>query len=146
MPRITDEQANAFATQQEWPLGDVTITQALMWLGADLLDARAAIRPIDTEDNDRHRWQHLDGDEYAPVFGDFWGNECDGFHKVWSRLGEHRTYSLEGAVLVGLREQGSDDFNIAAIRDGEVVALLWMTENLGEEAQVLMDVAEVLGL
>lgn len=40
-PRISDAAANALATQQDWPLADVTIGQALMWLGADLLDARS---------------------------------------------------------------------------------------------------------
>lgn len=43
-PRITDEQANAYATQSSWPAGtELTITKALMWLGADLLDARSRL-------------------------------------------------------------------------------------------------------
>lgn len=91
----------------------------------------------------RARWQHKSGDRYLPVFGDWFGNERDGFHHEWSALGG-LCDTRSAAQKIGFRVQESDDFNIAVVRGRRVVALLWMTEDMAEEPDVLRSIEEVL--
>lgn len=84
----------------------------------------------------RAKWTHHNGDRYMPVFGDYWGNERDGFRREWSSLDDlHDT--LAAAKSGGFVGQGSDDFNIAVVQGKQVVALLWMEDDMDEEAHVL---------
>ena len=82
------------------------------------------------------KWVHRRGERYVPVFGDWYGNPTDGYRHKWSCLGEaFPTRAM--AQSYGLSAQGSDDFNIAVVRDEKVVALLWMDEVIDEEQDVL---------
>lgn len=93
----------------------------------------------------RRKWRHLVGNRYVAVFGDFWGNERDGFELVWSRLGPIRT-ERRTAVSDGFRAQGSDDFCIAVIHPNrkQVMAVLWMDEDKDEEQSVLDELTELV--
>lgn len=84
----------------------------------------------------RVKWRHRQADKYLPVFGDFFGDEQRGFHKHWSRVDTPKP-SILAAKRAGFDVMGSDDFNIAVIRNGRVVALLWMAEDMAEEQDVL---------
>lgn len=49
------------------------------------------------------------------------------------------------AIKHGLEIQGSDDFNIGVIEDGSLVSFDWMNEPVGESAETLAEIAEVIG-
>jgi hypothetical protein len=85
----------------------------------------------------------MKGDQYVPVFGDFQGNPEQGYEHVRWALGG-RCSTLEGAIKLGYIAQSSDDFNVAVVRHDEVVALLWMNEDMGEPADVLAEYQAVI--
>lgn len=92
----------------------------------------------------RSKWRHHKDDRYVPVFGDFFGNPTSGYHHEWSLLGGYNG-TLSQAMRAGFKAQGSDDFNIAVVRGNrQVVALLWMDEDMDEEAYVLREIEEAL--
>jgi len=94
------------------------------------------------DESERPTWKHRNGDRYVAVFGDWWGNPEQGYHHEWSLLGGYDTHA--GAKRTGLREQGSDDFNIAVVRDHKVVATLWMDEVVDDDPVELAPLQAVL--
>ena len=92
----------------------------------------------------RPTWRHRQGCRYVPVFGDWFGNPTDGYTHEWARLDHREFMSRREAERVGFGRQESDDFNIAVLRNGRVIALLWMTENMQEEQGVLDDLTRLL--
>lgn len=95
--RITDEQANAYATQSTWPAGqELTITKALMWLGADLLDARHEIERLENDENEDmaqereyRRLVEIDNAEYRRVLEE--GVKL--LRKTWSSSSDFAHYA-----------------------------------------------------
>lgn len=84
----------------------------------------------------RPKWKHRRGDRYMPVFGDWFGNPERGYRHEWSSLDDFHP-TLSGAKRAGFKAQDSDDFNIAVVRGGALVALLWMDEDMQEDRDVL---------
>lgn len=96
-----------------------------------------------TPDTDvRPTWKHRSGCTYMPVFGDFFGNPQAGYTHEWSGLAGPTTFAQ--ARRAGFEAQDSDDFNIAVIESKQVVALLWMDEDMQEEASVLDELTEAI--
>jgi hypothetical protein len=95
----------------------------------------------------RPRWQHQPGDRYvlmAPTV--ITNDECTDFETVWEAWVPTQR-SVERAIHRGLRELNrSDDFNIGVLRDGVLVALLWMDEVVDDDPPYLAEVAEAAGL
>lgn len=88
-------------------------------------------------------WEVLPGDRFLPFQTSAWMNEHDcGFH--YSVL--EQATSLPRAIKRGLATNGSDDFNIGVIRDGRMVAILWMERELNEEAEVIHRIGHELGV
>lgn len=87
------------------------------------------------------RWVHQPGDRYQVIFTELVGNwEL----ARWLVGFEHE--SISAATKLGFRERGSDDFNIGAIRDGRLAAVLWMDEIVDDGIDVLDEVAVATGL
>lgn len=91
------------------------------------------------------KWVLQEGDRYAPVFGDWFMVDGGAPRHAWRQLAP-LSHSHDQAVRAGLAEQDSDDFNIVVVRDGRVVALLWMDQDIQEEARVLLELEQLLGL
>lgn len=89
-------------------------------------------------------WKHRKGDRYRAMFGDWWGNPTDGYRQEWTYLGPLRA-TLAAAKRDGFRAQQSDDFNIGAVRGGELMASLWMDEIVDGEQDVMAEIVESAG-
>jgi hypothetical protein len=88
------------------------------------------------------KWDHRAGDRYQAVVCQAWVNER-GHGFSYHTAGEKGTHLH--AKNEGFRAAESDDFNIAAIRDGRLVALLWMDQIVDDEPSELRDCAEQCG-
>lgn len=89
-------------------------------------------------DETRTLWKHRKGDTYAVLFGPPQGNPEQGFWFDYRWLSaELQTHAQ--AVREGFKVQGSDDFNIGAIRDGKLAAVLWMHEVCDDAPDVLAE-------
>lgn len=91
----------------------------------------------------RERWITEPGDQFLPYATTVWMDEHD--HGFRYRVLEQAT-TLPRAIKRGFAQQGSDDFNVAVIRDGRLVATLWMEEVVDDEPDVLAGIAEQLGV
>lgn len=100
-------------------------------------------REGDMTKTQRRVWLHVYGDLYVPVSPSIVGNGESGFEHVWSQLDQAHGL-LSAAIKAGLRAKGSDDFNLAVMRKGHVIALLWMTEVIDQEPDVLVAVEQVI--
>lgn len=99
---------------------------------------------MSTPDRSERKWEKRRGDRYRALFGDFFGNPTSGYrHEHWW-LDDLRT-TWRDARRDGFRAQGSDDFNIGVIRDGELIAVLWMDEVVDDEPEVLADIVASAG-
>ncbi|HEE9909118.1 TPA: antitoxin [Citrobacter braakii] len=49
------------------------------------------------------------------------------------------------AIKHGLKQQGSDDFNIGVIENGCLVSFDWMNKPIDESAEKLAEIAEAIG-
>ena len=87
-------------------------------------------------------WQHHLGDTYQAIIGSAWMNET-GHGIRYRTAGQAGTHS--DAISRGFEHAESDDFNIGVIRNGHLVALLWMLELVDEEPTVLARIAEQTG-
>ena len=92
-------------------------------------------------DHTATQWQHRPGDRYQVIFAEFVGNWD---LERWPVGAECST--IAAAIKIGLHERGSDDFNIGAIRDGRLAAVLWMDEIVDDGIDVLDQVAIATGL
>lgn len=98
---------------------------------------------MNTYPNNAPRWEVQPGDRFLPYSTQAWMSEQDyGFHHY---VLEQAT-TLPRAIKRGLDAQGSDDFNIAAIRGGRMVAALWMEEVVDDDPIVIDEIAAALGL
>lgn len=89
-------------------------------------------------------WVCQAGNCYVPVFGAIVGDIYT-WNKEWNQIAEP-CETLEEAKKRGFEAQGSDDFNIAVVLGGRVVALLWTDYDTQEEPKVLDQVQECLNL
>lgn len=90
------------------------------------------------------RWEVQPGDRFLPYAATVWMNEHDyGWHY---RVLDHPATTLPRAIKRGLAMNGSDDFNIAVIRGGRMVAVLWMEDDLDEDQDVIDRIADALGV
>ena len=90
-----------------------------------------------------HRWETKPGDRFMPFATRAWMNE-DGYGFRYFVLEQPST--LARAIKRGFEQEGSDDFSIAVIRDGAMVARLWMEEIVDEDPSDLAEIAAALGL
>lgn len=90
---------------------------------------------------DEHRkWTHQPGDTYHVVSSQYVGN---------TRLGFHREYVLKAGPFStratawrhGIADLGHDDFNLAIVRSGLLVAMLWDDEVVDDDLDTLADVS-----
>jgi hypothetical protein len=99
-----------------------------------------------TEDKDipHPLWRHRDGDRYIPIACTAWMNESGhGFnYTVLEQASDH----VGLAIRLGMRAQGTDDFNIGVLRKDKLVALLWMDEVTDDDPAVLARVAEQINV
>lgn len=96
-----------------------------------------------SEQAQRERWDVQPGDRFVPYATTAWMNEHDyGFHY---HVLEQAT-SLPRAIKRGLAQRGSDDFNIAVLRDGRMVASLWMEEVVDDDPATIDGIADALGV
>ena len=80
--------------------------------------------------------------EYMVVRSRMWMNETS---LGTDYLSDLRRFALHAdAVRHGF--QTTDDFNIAVVRGGDIVDLLWMEKSIGEEPEVMADIARAIGL
>lgn len=71
-----------------------------------------------------------------------WVGGVDNFST--ERYWQHDHPTLSGAKRAGLREFGHDDFNIAKVRNGVLLAWTWMGEVIDETPESLAEIAESL--
>lgn len=93
------------------------------------------------------RWKHRRGDRYELISASVVGNPERGYTI------EHYLHSCPSLDSIAeAKSHGfacldrSDDFNIGAIRDGRLVAILWMDEIVDDEFEVLDPIAVETGL
>ncbi|AXD42544.1 antitoxin [Salmonella enterica] len=49
------------------------------------------------------------------------------------------------AIKHGFKQQGSDDFNIGVIENGRLVSFDWMDKPVGENPEILAEIADSIG-
>lgn len=59
---------------------------------------------------------------------------------------DERFRDREAAIKHGLRERGSDDFNIGVLERGRLVSLDWMYENIDADDVRLRRISDQIGL
>lgn len=91
------------------------------------------------------KWQHSPGDTYSVVVCQFVGDEETGYRSSYSLLAGPFE-SRATAWRHGVSDMGHDDFNLAAVRDGQLVAMIWNDEIVDDGADVLAVVSEQTGL
>lgn len=79
--------------------------------------------------------------EYVALAGHIVGDE-HGFETVYTHIGTYP--SLAAAKRHGLNLYGSDDFNIAMVRQGKIVRWTWMGEDIGETPEVMAELEQWL--
>lgn len=84
----------------------------------------------------RPTWQHRDGDTYVVICTSIVGNPEAGYDSVHD-VHPKRWARREQAERFGFTLGRSDDFNIGAIRNGKLAAILWMGEVVDDGADVL---------
>lgn len=89
------------------------------------------------------RWEVQPGDRFVPYRTSVWMNEHDHGERYYVL---DQATSLPRAIKRGLALNGSDDFNIGVIRDGRMVAVLWMEHVIDEEPEVVDRVGSGLGV
>jgi len=67
-------------------------------------------------------------DQYIVLCGQIVGGGHRAFETVYSYDGK-RFDDRQDAILHGLEIRGSDDFNIATVRDGRIARIGWMDED-----------------
>jgi hypothetical protein len=90
-------------------------------------------------------WAHRRGDTYVLITSNVVGNE----HRldIAYYLAPGRYASLSAAKKAGFRTlHRSDDFNMGVVRDGRLVAILWMNQIVDDEPDVVERIAEEVGL
>ena len=88
------------------------------------------------------RWEHRPGDQYQVIFAEVVGSNWE--IERWT-VGDPCP-SISRAARIGFDQRGSDDFNIGVIRDGRLVATLWMDEIVDDEIDVIDEIAVATGL
>lgn len=77
---------------------------------------------------------------YIVLSGQVVGNPDSGYRVAYGWDGR-RFRKREKAIKHGLRERGSDDFNIGVLEQGRLVQLDWMDEPVDTDPRVLRDIA-----
>jgi hypothetical protein len=95
-------------------------------------------------------WHHKKGDQYVVVAPSWVGNERSGFTTIYHV--HPALFATRGAAWrFGLRttlrpgSEPCDDFNVAVLRGGEVVATLWDDSVVDDKPDELVSVREALG-
>lgn len=90
-------------------------------------------------------WKHRRGDRYVLITANVVGNPERGF-EIEHYLGTGEFDTIGQAKRAGLRHlDRSDDFNIGAIRNGRLTAILWMGEIVDDEPEVVDGIADEIG-
>lgn len=98
-----------------------------------------------TSEDPRPAWKHRPGDRYAVIISRVVGDTRSGFHFADSMLPDIFS-TISRAKAAGMRFCGSDDFNIGAIREGRLAALLWTREVVDDDPKYLASLEEALEL
>lgn len=89
-------------------------------------------------------WKHRQGDRYVLITANVVGNPERGF-EIEHYLGTGEFATIGEAKRAGLRHlDRSDDFNIGALRNGRLVAILWMNQIVDDEPEVVAEIAAEL--
>ncbi len=83
--------------------------------------------------------------QYIVLCGQVVGGGERPFEIVYGFDGE-RFKDRSDAIAHGLRERGSDDFNIGVVKRGRLVSLDWMNKPVDTEPEVLNPIAEQICL
>ena len=83
--------------------------------------------------------------EYIVLCGQIVGGNGRPFETIYGFDGERFHYRSQ-AITHGLRERGSDDFNIGVIKNGKLVSLDWMNEVGDTDPAILAPIAKQIGL
>ncbi len=90
-------------------------------------------------------WRHRHGDEYIVITAQVEGDTESGFRIA--NYSDRECYSTLAAVKRhGFETRKSDDFNIGAIRNNQLAAVLWMSEIIDGEPKILQTVAREIDL
>lgn len=86
------------------------------------------------------KWIHRSGDTYSVVTCQYVGNVRYGFSPFYAlKAGPFKQRAT--AWRHGVADLGHDDFNLAVVRDGLLVAMLWDDELVDDDPDVLADVS-----
>lgn len=83
--------------------------------------------------------------EYIVLCGQVIGGGPQLFEIVYS-FDRERFSDRHAAIQHGLKERGSNDFNIGVVKDGELVSLDWMNEAGETDSALLKQIAEQVGI
>lgn len=86
------------------------------------------------------KWIHHPGDTYSVVTCQYVGNARHGFSPFYAlKAGPFKQRAT--AWRHGVAELGHDDFNLAVVRNGLLVAMLWDDELVDDDPDVLADLS-----
>lgn len=83
--------------------------------------------------------------QWITVLSSAVGHTPQGFSIDYSWDGQYFT-GKGGAISHGFELQGCDDFNVAAVRNGQLVSLWWMSRQITESAETLAAIGREIGL
>jgi len=83
--------------------------------------------------------------QYVVVTAHAWMNET-GHGTEYSIPTQVGWSDIKAAISEGFELCGHDDFNIAKVSNGRVVALHWMEEDIGEDAATLEQLTKLVRL
>lgn len=91
------------------------------------------------------KWSHRRGDRYVVICTSVVGSPQSGYRV------EHYRPPGEPTTRAAAKRRGfalgrADDFNLGAIRDGRLVAVLWMDEVTDDDPGLLAEIAMEVGL
>lgn len=82
--------------------------------------------------------------EFIVIFASAWCNEFGiGISYSWDG---QRFNNRNDAIKHGLRERGSDDFNIGQTYGDDLVWFGWMDQRMDEDEETMREIAENIGL
>ena len=94
----------------------------------------------------RTKWKHRKGDTYCLITASVIGGDTTPMEIVHYWQGDGFR-SVAEAKRVGLADlYRSDDFNIGAIRNGRLAAILWMDEVVDDDPALMSEIAAEVGL
>jgi hypothetical protein len=90
-------------------------------------------------------WVFRDGDRYLPLLREMVGSP-DGRYRTYCVGSGSVTDRFGDAVSEGFMLRESDDFNVGVVRDAHLIALLWMTDVVDDDPDLLARIANEIAL